>query len=153
MGGYVALNLALRQNHSIRKIVTLGTKFNWTKETVDKETETLKPELMLQKVPTFAKSLEKKHGENWKDLVLKTVEMMREIERKNFLNTDNYKKISVPVLIGLADKDKMVSLDETVAVFKGLPNSSMYMLPGTKHALETANVELLTKIISDFAKQ
>jgi uncharacterized protein YlaI len=42
----------------------------------------------------------------------------------------------------------MVSLDETTAVYKQLKNSAMYMLPNTKHPIETVDVGLLAKIIS-----
>jgi hypothetical protein len=50
-------------------------------------------------------------------------------------------------LIGLADKDNMVSLEETTAVYKQLKNGAMYMLPNTKHPIEIVNVGLLLKII------
>ena len=44
----------------------------------------------------------------------------------------------------LGDRDKMVSLDETVAVYKSLPNAEMCVLPNTPHPLEQADTGLLT---------
>jgi len=88
MGGYVALYLALMQNNLIHNIVTLGTKFNWSKEAVDKETKLLNPEIMLEKIPAYAKTLETKHGSHWKELVIKTAGMMNDIGNNNFLNSD-----------------------------------------------------------------
>jgi esterase/lipase len=54
------------------------------------------------------------------------------------------------VLIGLADKDNMVTLEETTAVYKQLKNGAMYMLPNTKHPIETVNVKLLSQVIKEF---
>lgn len=153
MGGYVALCLALRRKDLIARIITLGTKFNWSEESVAKETKQLNPELILQKVPAFAKTLEQKHGERWKDLMGDTAAMMRQIGDDHTLNETSLKEITLPVCIGLADKDQMVSLEETVNVYKQLPSGSMYMLPGSKHPLETANLEVLSEVIRSFLEK
>lgn len=58
MGGFVALYLASKQKKIIKSIVTLGTKFNWSKDAVERELKMLNPELILAKVPSFAKTLE-----------------------------------------------------------------------------------------------
>ena len=46
----------------------------------------------------------------------------------------------------------METLQETTAVYKQLKNDSMYMLPNTKHPIETVNVNLLGKIIQILIK-
>src|SRR6476646_6450722 len=129
MGGYIALTLAARKKNFLSKVMTLGTKFNWNTETVEKETAVLDPESLLKKAPAFVTLLENKHGNAWRELVLRTSAMMREIGEKNFLHSEIYKSIGCPVTLGLADRDKMVSVEETIAVFKSLPDASMYMLP------------------------
>lgn len=149
MGGFVALYLASKNPELIEKIITLGTKFNWSKESVDKETRMLDPDLMLEKVPAFAKSLELKHSE-WRELLAKTAAMMRELGGKDLLSIETVKALNLPVLLGIADKDQMVTLDETLPVFKALPKASMYMLPHSKHPLESVNIDLLGKLIEDF---
>lgn len=149
MGGYVALNLARQKPELLAKIITLGTKFNWSEDTVKKETAMLQPELVIEKMPLFAESLQVKHGDNWQELLLKTADMMRDINAEAYLNEDVLKGIQTPVLLGIGDKDKMVPLDETVNVFKTLPNAGMYMLPYTRHLLETADPAFLSRIIKD----
>jgi pimeloyl-ACP methyl ester carboxylesterase len=152
MGGFVALYLASTQPGLIKNIITLGTKFNWSAETVAKETGLLDPGVMLQKIPAYAASLETKHGADWKETVTKTAALMKEIGDKQFLDPEILKTINTPVLIGIGDKDKMVTLDETLTVFKTLPDASMYMLPNSKHPIETANVNLLSAMILESIK-
>jgi len=153
MGGYVALYLASRSAGSIYKIITLATKFNWTKEAVEKETGMLDPKMMLEKVPAFAASLEKKHGSSWKDLLAKTAQMMRNISENNYLNIETLKTIQNKTLIGLGDKDQMVTLEETVNVYKTLPGANMYMLPNTKHPVESVNLAVFAAVITEFLKE
>lgn len=150
MGGYVALNLARRSPVSINKIITLGTKFNWSSEVVEKEVKMLDAEVMLTKVPAFAKSLEFKHGEKWKALLLRTAELMRDISVNNYLNSESLKTIQNKILVGLGDKDQMVTLEETVNVYKTLPNANLFMLPNTKHPIEQLNTALFVEICKDF---
>lgn len=150
MGGYVALYLASQQADLIGKIVTLGTKFNWTKEIAEKESKQLDPELLIQKVPKFAESLQVRHGNEWRQLLQKTSAMMHAMGNANPLHNDLLEAIDNEVLIGIADRDAMVTLDETAQVYKRLRNSQMYMLPNTKHPIETVNLNVWVSILLAF---
>lgn len=150
MGAYVALTLAAHEPEMIGKIICLGTKFNWNKEFVANETALLKPEILQEKAPAFALSLQNKHGKYWIELLFKTAKMMHELAEKEHLPEDTLATIRIPVLIGIGDKDKMVSLNETLQTFRALPNASMYVLPNSKHPIESVNTELLGKIVLDF---
>jgi pimeloyl-ACP methyl ester carboxylesterase len=152
MGGYVALNAASQIN-GIGKIITLGTKFNWSNTSVEKEMKMLDPKVISEKVPAFSSSLQAKHGEKWKELLSRTASLMREINEKQFLAPEVIKTLDLPILVGLGDSDQMVSLEETTNVYKALPKAGMYMLPKTKHLLESANLNILTNIIADFVTQ
>jgi esterase/lipase len=150
MGGYVALYLAKQKPGLIGTIMTLGTKFNWSPEIAQKEIKMLDAKVIVEKVPKFAAALKARHGEEWESLLRMTAEMMIALGDKNCLSAEDLSAIENKVLIGLADKDSMVSLEETVHIYKQLKKGSMYMLPDTKHPIETVNVDLLTSIISGF---
>ena len=150
MGGYVALYLAKQQPNLLGNIITLGTKFEWSPEISAKEVKMLDSKTIIEKVPKFAEALQKRHGNDWELLLQKTAEMMLGLGNKNILSLNDFTAVENKLLIGLADKDNMVSLEETTAVYKQLKNGAMYMLPNTKHPIETVNCVLLSKIISEF---
>ncbi len=150
MGGYVALYLAHRNSNILGNIITLGTKFEWSPEIAQKEVKMLDSKIIIEKVPKFAEALQKRHGQDWELLLQKTAEMMLSLGNKNALSLTDFTTIENKVLIGLADKDNMVSLEETTAVYKQLKNGAMYMLPNTKHPIETVDVGLLRKIVNGF---
>lgn len=152
MGGYVALYLAKHKPGLIGDIITLGTKFDWSPEIAQKEIKMLDSKAIIEKVPKFAIALKERHGNDWEILLQKTAEMMIALGSNNCLPDEDLSAIENRVLVGLADKDTMVSLEETTAVYKQLKNGSMYMLPDTKHPVETVNAGLLAFIISGFIK-
>jgi pimeloyl-ACP methyl ester carboxylesterase len=148
MGGYVALYLASQKPNALRSIHTLGTKFDWNEETAAKEAAMLDPRTIEEKVPKFAAALKHRHGEEqWESLLSKTAEMMKSLAEENLLNEEVLKAIENKTLIGLADKDTMVSYEETRTVYTQLPEAAMYMLPGSKHPIEQVDTQLLAKII------
>lgn len=150
MGGYVALYLESQKPNLIGRIATLATKFDWTPEGAVKEAAMLNPEAIQQKVPNFAQALQQRHGEQWLELLNKTSTMMQELGNEPLLNEELLKTIESPVLLGLGDKDTMVSLDETRKVYAALPKANMYMLPNTKHPIEGVNVDLLASILVNY---
>lgn len=150
MGGYVALCLAHKQTGLLGNIITLGTKFEWTPEISQKEIKMLDSKTIIEKVPKFAEALKSRHGNDWELLLQKTAEMMLSLGNKNALSLNDFTTIENKVLIGLADKDNMVTLEETTGVYKQLKNGAMYMLPNTKHPIETVNCVLLAKVIESF---
>ncbi len=150
MGGYVALYLAKQQPTLLGNIITLGTKFEWSPEISAKETKMLDSKTILEKVPKFAEALQKRHGHDWELLLQKTAEMMIELGNKNTLSLNDFASIENKVLIGLADKDNMVTLEETTTVYKQLKNGAMYMLPNTKHPIETVDSKLLAELVTRF---
>ncbi len=153
MGGYVAMYLAKHHPEKIDKIVTLATKFHWTDEIAAKESGMLDAEKVAAKVPAFAEALGKRHiGKDWKEVLAKTVIMLKGLGADNTLKLEDYKDIQVPSLILLGDRDKMVGLDETLDVYKALPNAAMGMLPNTQHPIEQVDTGVVAFFIRNFLK-
>ena len=152
MGGYVALYLAKQHPGLISRIITLGTKFHWDEATAAKEVKMLNADTILQKVPAFADSLARSHApQDWKEVLLKTSEMMLSMGHDNPLKPDEYKDITTPPLIMLGDRDKMVSIEETIAAYKGISGAQMAILPGTPHPIEQVNIALLSYFLQPIA--
>lgn len=152
MGGYVALYLAKQQPELLGNIITLGTKFEWTPAIAQKEIKMLDSKTIIEKVPKFAEALKVRHGNEWDVLLYKTAELMLDLGNANTLSLEKFSLLKNQISIGIADKDNMVSLEETTTVYKQLKNGAMYMLPNTKHPIETVNISLLAKIISEINK-
>jgi pimeloyl-ACP methyl ester carboxylesterase len=143
MGGYVAMYLAKHHPDKIAAVVTLGTKFLWNEDIAAKEVRMLDPDVIEFKLPSFASELAERHSSSWKQLLHKTAIMLTEMGQENPLNLSDYNGITLPVLIMLGDRDKMVGFEESVNVYKALPDASFAVLPATPHPIEKVDVSLL----------
>ncbi len=148
MGRYVAMYLA--KNYP-QKIITLATKFNWDNTIAAQETKMLNADKIEEKLPAFATTLQQTHAPNdWKTVLVKTAAMLTQMGEDNPLKPADYPAIQQPVLLMLGDRDKMVTLDETVEVYKNLPKAQLAILPNTAHPIEMVNTDRLSNEIKSF---
>lgn len=151
MGGYVAMYINRHHPGRLMKTITLATKFHWDEQGAAKEVQMLNPETILKKIPAFAGQLEKRHiPHNWKVVLENTASMLLAMGKDNPLRQEDYELIATPCLLLLGDRDKMVTLDETVGVYKKLPAGQLGILPATAHALEQVDINLLSLLIKKF---
>jgi pimeloyl-ACP methyl ester carboxylesterase len=151
MGGYVAMHLAKLYPDRISKLVTLATKFHWDEQVSAREVKMLDPMKIEEKVPAFAKELRERHQPiAWQTVLEKTAGLLLSLGKENVLKAEDIHSIKVPVLLLLGDRDKMVSLEETVAVFKQLPNGRMGIFPGTPHPIEQVSLKRLAFEVREF---
>jgi pimeloyl-ACP methyl ester carboxylesterase len=149
MGGYVALCYAHQHPESVNSIMTLGTKFDWTEEQALKESKMLNPDIIAEKVPKYAELLESQHGSKWKQLLPAIAELMISLGKNPPLK-DHLPTIHVPVQIMVGDKDNMVTIEESVEVYRSLPNAKLAVLPDTKHPMDKIRPNLLLDVMKDF---
>jgi len=151
MGGYVALKLAYTNSKRVDRIITLGTKFDWTPISAEKEIKMLHPELIEQKVPQFAAHLSRIHSTKWKTVVKKTAEMMLALGNGHGLSNSQFAQIKTRVLILIGDLDKMVTIKESEEIAEIIPNATLNILNGVEHPIEKIDPILLSELIKKFA--
>lgn len=151
MGGYVAMYLARQQPHLVHRLVTLATKYHWDPATASKEVKHLHPPTILEKVPAFAQTLQQRHApQPWETLLHHTACMMTDLGNNPALLQNDYPAITHPCLLIVGDKDKMVSLEETISTFRQIPRAQLTVLPATPHPIEQVDTEQLAAHIHRF---
>lgn len=153
MGGYVALNLA-RKDNRIKQIFTLGTKFHWTPDSANHEVKMLNPDKIEEKVPVFAKALADRHApEDWKKVMSMTADMMLELGNNPVLTKATLTDIKIPVTITWGDQDNMVTKEESEKAASNISNAEFITFSGFKHPIEQVDLnELSSTITKTFLK-
>jgi pimeloyl-ACP methyl ester carboxylesterase len=150
MGGYVALWFAKTYPEKVGKIITLGTKFDWSIESASKEVKKLNAEKILEKIPAFARILEHRHAPNdWKQLLQRTADMMMALGKCPLLTNEILQTIKHPTLICLGDQDDMADRNYSEQVATFLPNGKFILLDNTPHPIERVDLKKLNKTIAD----
>lgn len=151
MGGKVGLFLAKTYPERINKIFTLATKFLWTPESAGRETSSLDAEKISEKVPHFARMLEEIHtASGWRNVLQKTKEMMLTLPSESSPTIRELEQIQHMVRVAVGDKDKMVSIEETVKAYRSLPKGQLQVFPKTPHPIEKAPLAHLTHSLVEF---
>jgi pimeloyl-ACP methyl ester carboxylesterase len=147
MGGYVALWFAHLHPEKVGKIVTLGTKFDWSVQSAEKETKKLNAEKIEEKVPAFARILQNRHAPNdWKELLSKTSAMMMGLGAKPLLTETVLASIKIETHILLGDADDMADRNFSQEVSKILQNAKFALLPNTPHPIEKVNLSEIVNL-------
>lgn len=149
MGGYVALWFAKHHPNRVGKIITLGTKFDWSVESASQEINKLNPEKILEKIPAFARILEHRHSPNdWKELMRKTADMMMGLGQRPLLTQEILRTIQHPTRICLGDQDDMADRKYSEAVAAFLSDGEFLLLENTPHPIEKVSTGQLIDILS-----
>lgn len=150
MGGYVALYLAQNFPNRIDSVFTLATKFDWTIESSIRETKLLNPAVIKEKVPKYAMTLQHLHGDSWEKLMGATSKLMLSLGASPILKEIDFINIKTPILLAVGDKDVMVSLEETIVVYRLLSSSQLLVLPNTIHPIDRADLVSLSFQMKNF---
>ena len=153
MGGYVALRLALENAGLVRKIVTLGTKFDWSPESAAKEISMLNPEIIEQKIPQFANELKRRHAPaDWKKVVRQTACLLNGLGNGKAFSNSELSSIENDVCIAVGSKDKMVSKIESEKAASRLRNGKLIILEDQQHPIEQCDENKIIMLLNAFLK-
>lgn len=151
MGGYAALLYAAKHPGRVRSVVTVGTKYLWTEEGLQKELRMLDPDKMLAKVPAFANALAAVHGEDrWRDVVNAIAKSMSELAATPLLTAEVVARIQCPVLLCVGDGDTTAVPLDTQDFAAGLKNAEVLVLPNTRHPFEEVDLDAFVPMIERF---
>ncbi|TGE24004.1 abhydrolase domain-containing 18 [Hymenobacter aquaticus] len=144
MGGYVALLAAAEAPGLIKTVTTLGTKFDWSPETLGAETRMLDVAVMQEKVPQFAEQLAQTHAPtDWQAVVQATRQLLTSLSEQPPLTPARLTKISIPVQILVGELDKTAGVDASSLFASYLPQATFEILMNTPHPLERVNPDEL----------
>ncbi len=148
MGGYVALFAETKKKGLFEKIIALGTKFDWSQDSATKEIKMLNPLKMAEKIPVFANQLKELHAPcDWKDVVIKTAELMQILVDSDALTDVDLSRVHCPVVVCRGSLDSMVSEAESTWAVQHMPNSQYLELESVKHPIDQVNIGILIELI------
>lgn len=148
MGGYVALYSAAQYPGLFGPITTLGTKFDWTPEGAQQEAQMLDPDVIEEKIPSFAEYLKSLHAPfDWKAVMRQTADFMLKLGEHPLLTEDMLRQIAQEVQLNLGEQDNMVSEEETMGVKNVIRQASFKKIRNCPHPIQKIPPEKLKEVI------
>jgi pimeloyl-ACP methyl ester carboxylesterase len=143
VGAGVALHLARRRPDLVRRLVLISGVFHHDGLIATGEID------VDQVVGAFGASYGQvsPDGEaHYPVVVKKDVELD---EREPAMARSELRKITARTLVMAADDD-LIALEHTLALYRGIPDSELAVVPGTSHFLTQEKPELVASIVVDF---
>lgn len=147
LGGFIALAFAHRNPQRVQRLAIHAVNLIWDQRLVDLMLTRLDQDQIKQRSAELVQYLSDMHGEeNWVTLFERMKTYTNEI-RGHFDDFAGVEKTPVPTLVSAVDKDDLFTIDSPVYLYKHLPNSTLAILPGKRHALQNVDLDLLTPLI------
>ncbi|MEX0874086.1 MAG: alpha/beta hydrolase [Actinomycetota bacterium] len=148
-GGVVGLLVAMERPDLVRKLVAISAHPNPGAVVPEAQNEMLEvppddPSLEMFRSLHAASSPD--GPEHWPIFLKKFFTM---VATQPDIKADDLASIKVPTLVVSGDDD-MVTLENTIAIYRGIPGSELAIVPGTSHALVFEKPEALNRIVLDF---
>lgn len=148
MGGYVAIYVESMYPNTFESIITLGTKFNWSEEIAEKETNQLNPVRIAEKVPKFAEYLDRiQQPKDWMQVMRETQQLMRRLGSNPLLTAHKTQNIQIPVLLTLGEADTMVTREETEQMQGLISTAECKVLPNVPHPIQQIDPKIIADLL------
>jgi pimeloyl-ACP methyl ester carboxylesterase len=160
-GGEVSLHLELRRPGLARALIAAGTSLQMggheptragmrTFFHADAQNEVDIEAFAEANASGFVPFLRQYHpgGEDhWRTVLARSVKMWLTYEG---LSPDDRKRIAVPALVAIGDRDESIPVEEGVRLFRALPNAELAIFPASDHMRPVFDPQCLAPVLVDF---
>lgn len=141
-GANVALLVALRRPDLVDRLVLISGNFRWDgliPGTLDIE----------ELVPFVIDGYAEVSPDGRDHLPVVAAKLARMIAEEPTLTSDDLGRVAARTLVMSGDDD-LVFLEHTIALYRGVPDSELVIVPGTSHLLNLEKPELCNELITSF---
>lgn len=152
MGGYVGLVMAHLAPGRIRKVVTLGTKFYWTPDVIEKTRGELDAGVMRERALRHYEALAPLHAAVGIDGTLRHTQSLIADFARWQLSEAMVREAGVPVMVCAGDRDALVPAAEVMRLHGALDGKrhALAILPGTPHPLQHVPARCFAETVRRF---
>jgi pimeloyl-ACP methyl ester carboxylesterase len=146
-GAFVALLVALRRPDLVARLVMVSGGFD--RQGLVAEARDFDPATVVSELGRSYGEVSPDGEEHFRVVVEKTAELE---SREPALPEERLREVKPRTLLMFGDDD-LVRLDHIVAIYEGIPESELAVVPGTSHFLLHEKPDLCNRIITEFLTQ
>lgn len=151
MGAMTALAFAVRRPERVRSALLVGTD-------IEREPRTrvaqrlMDPARIERDEPSWAAALERRHGPvqgagRWRRLLPAIAD---EVGRQALLTASDLRRVRLPVLYVVGDRDPFVPTEHAARLHRMLPDARLFIVPGCGHVVNAEQPALLNQVAAAF---
>lgn len=153
-GGNIGLELAFAHPDKVKKLITFGANYTHENYASEEDSVNLDPNDPLI---SLIKDMRQRRANNasikLSPLPVRTPEIKKKLadlmEKYPNFTEDQLKQIKIPTMVSVGDHD-LINLDHALKLFRSLPHSELFIVPGASHAVLWEQPELINSEIIKF---
>jgi pimeloyl-ACP methyl ester carboxylesterase len=160
-GGEQALRLALRYPKLVRALVVCGTDYGvtpasqaWVRDFfgIDAQgnVDFARVDASLGAALPGFRAMHPNGDEQWRWVVEQTARLWA---TDPGLTDADYRRIPIPTLVMVGDRDDDVPLENALRMYRTIPDAELAVLPGADHSAPINRPELVTSLVIDFIER
>ena len=147
LGGFIALAFAHQNPDCVKKLAVHATNLVWDEKLVTTMLARLDHAMIKTKSRELVNYLSAMHGEDhWASLFerMKTYT----IQLRDYLDEyGDVHQVEMPTLVTAVDKDDLFTVHSPVYLYDRLPQGTLAIIPGQRHALQNVDLDQLVPLI------
>ncbi len=148
IGGYVALRFALLHPHRAAMLAVHGANVDWSAELAEMMNARLDAEMLERRYPAIVRRLDQFHG-HWRRLFARVNQMILDLPAHRQTQHALH-RIDHPVFVTAVDRDDLLPLGVPFSLHRALPNSTLAILPGRRHAFRDLDPALYAYLLAQY---
>lgn len=144
MGGVVALKFAVQHPDRVKRMVVHGANTDWTPDLVADMLKRIDISYLESESPKLVARLEEVHM-NWRELFSRMVDFVQALPSQSLVSFVEH--LHQPILVTSVDHDDLFPLSSPLDLHRILPNSSLALIPGNRHALSALDLDSYLPIL------
>ena len=141
-GAIVALGVALRRPDLVDRLVLISCAFH-------RDGMILRPTAGVEPPPQLVAAYAEVSPDGAEHLPVVIAKIARSVDEEPGLTAADLRAVRCRTLVMVGDDD-IVTLEHTLALYRGLPNAELAVVPAASHLLLFEKPELCTRLVSEF---
>lgn len=150
LGGYAALQYALKNPGRVLGIFMHGTKFYWSGAEAEEMSAELDLAWLTENKPERLAKLQALHTEEKLEAMLPWLQKMLINLPDAGLTEMDLEEAKFPVVVSVGDRDELVPATEAVDLYHALPKGQLAIFPDTNHPLGALRDHVFLPVFKDF---
>ena len=147
LGGVIALTIGIDYPDAVKSLVLWGVNHRPDERFLER----ISYEHELLEDPNRSKNLRKQHGRVYGEQNFDRLSQLlkREAFRRRIFSDEEIRNVKSSTLVCLGDRDQFVTLELGMELYRTLPNSSLYVIPGSGHILAGEKLDSFNQVVLD----
>jgi pimeloyl-ACP methyl ester carboxylesterase len=150
LGGYAALQFALKHPNRVVGLWLHAVKFYWSGEEAETIASDLDLAVLEESKPEWLATLREMHGAEKLEAMLPWLNKIISGLPDSGLTEMELEDLETPIMVSVGDRDQLIPVNEAVDLYRALRRGQLSIFPDTYHPISSLRDHVFLPVFKDF---